>query len=281
VFEEAFVDRKIALGIIIGVAAIGLVFAAFFTGRSKQPVSVDSKKAVIPVSASAILAQAKDFEVKGNLLDAKTAYQKLVTEYPNLSDVMTWQRKLEELTMKLLFSPVITPKSIQYEIKPGDTLARIAKDNKTTVELIKRSNNLSSDNIVPGKKLKIWTAPLSILVYKGQNILILKAEEEIIKTYIVSTGANNSTPVGTYKIVTKLPNPTWFKAGAVVASGSADNQLGTRWLGFNLQGYGIHGTIDPQNLGKQVTQGCVRMANADVEEVFAIVPSGTTVTIVD
>lgn len=274
-------DRKVALGIIVGVVVVGLIFAAFFTGRSKQPTAGDSKKPVIPVSASAILAQAKDLEIKGNLLDAKAAYQKLITEYPNLSDVMIWQRKLEEMNMKSLFSPLVTPKSIQYDVKPGDTLTRIAKDNKTTVELIKRSNNLTNDNIVPGKKLKIWTAPFSILVYKGQNILILKADEEIIKTYIVSTGANNSTPIGTYKIVTKLPNPTWFKAGAVVPSGSADNQLGTRWLGFNLQGYGIHGTIDPQNLGKQVTQGCVRMANPDVEELYTIVPSGTTVTIVD
>jgi len=275
------VDRRIALGIIIGVAVLGLVFAAFFAGRSKQPHANDAKKTDIPVSATAILTQAKDLEAKGNLLDAQAAYQKVVAEYPNLSDVMTWQRKLEDINMKLLFSPVITPKSIQYEVKPGDTLTRIAKEYKTTVELIKRSNNLSNDNIVPGKSLKVWTAPLSILVYKRQNILILKADEEILKTYIVSTGANNSTPVGTYKIVNKLPNPTWFKAGAVVPPGSADNQLGTRWLGFNLQGYGIHGTIDPQNLGKQVTQGCVRMANPDVEELYAIVPSGTTVTIVD
>ena len=48
-----------------------------------------------------------------------------------------------------------------------------------------------------------------------------------------------------------------------------------------MAGYGIHGTIEPQNLGKQVTEGCVRMVNADVEELFIIVPTGTEVTIVD
>ncbi|MCX5714227.1 MAG: L,D-transpeptidase [Candidatus Omnitrophica bacterium] len=63
--------------------------------------------------------------------------------------------------------------------------------------------------------------------------------------------------------------------------GSADNLLGTRWLGIDLPGYGIHGTVDPSSLGKQVTQGCVRMANSDAEELYSIVPTGTEVTIVD
>ena len=127
----------------------------------------------------------------------------------------------------------------------------------------------------------MWTAPFSIVVDKSQNTLILKTDEEIIKTYIVSTGINNSTPVGNFKIINKLSNPTWFKAGAVVAPNSPDNILGSRWLGFDLPGYGIHGTTDPQSLGKQVTQGCVRMSNSDIEELYAVVPIETEVTIYD
>jgi lipoprotein-anchoring transpeptidase ErfK/SrfK len=52
-------------------------------------------------------------------------------------------------------------------------------------------------------------------------------------------------------------------------------------MGFELAGYGIHGTTDPQSLGRQVTQGCVRMANPDIEELYLITPLGTEVTIVD
>jgi lipoprotein-anchoring transpeptidase ErfK/SrfK len=118
-------------------------------------------------------------------------------------------------------------------------------------------------------------------VDKSQNTLILKTDEEVIKTYIVSTGLNNSTPTGNFKIVNKLQNPTWFKAGAVVNPSSPENILGSRWLGFDLPGYGIHGTTEPQSLGKQVTQGCIRMANSDVEELYAIVAVATEVTIVD
>ena len=135
---------------------------------------------------------------------------------------------------------------------------------------------------MPGKKMKVWTQPFNIVVDKSQNILILKSEEEIIKTYVVSTGMNNSTPTGTFKIINKLINPPWYKDGKVIPPDSPENILGSRWMGFDLlPSYGIHGTTQAETLGQQITQGCVRMSNVEVEELFAIVPTGTAVTIVD
>jgi len=232
-------------------------------------------------SLSGLSNQAKELEAAGNLSGAKTAYQNLVNEFPNSGEAVVWQKKIEELNIKLLFSPQLTPNSVMYEIKPGDTVVKIAREFKTTPELIVKSNNISADKIFPGKKIKVWTAPFSILVDKSQNIIIVKSNEEITKAYIVATGANNSTPIGTFKIVNKLPNPTWYKAGAVVPAGSPENILGSRWLGLDLSGYGIHGTTEPQSLGKQVTQGCVRMSNPEVEELYTYIPVGTEVTIVD
>jgi len=52
-------------------------------------------------------------------------------------------------------------------------------------------------------------------------------------------------------------------------------------MGIDFPGYGLHGTTDPKSLGKQVTQGCVRLSNSDVEELYTIVPIGTEVVIVD
>lgn len=232
-------------------------------------------------SVRSLSGQARLLEAKGSLLEAKLLYQKLVNDFPESSEVMDWQKKTEELNIKLLFSPVLTPKSIIYQIRSGDTLDKIAREHKTTTELIMKSNNINGALIIPGRKIKVWSVPFNILVDKSQNILLLKNNEEIIKTYIVSTGKNNCTPVGTFKIVNKLPNPTWFKAGAVVSPQSADNVLGTRWMGFDLAGYGIHGTVEPKELGKQVTQGCVRLSNADVEELYSIIPLGTEVTVIE
>ncbi len=233
------------------------------------------------VSLASLLNEARGLEQKNSAPEAMAAYQKLISEFPDSPDVMNWQQKSEELNMKLLFSPALTPQSLLYEVRPGDSLIKIAKEYNTTPELIMRMNNLSDSKIIPGRKLKVWNAPFNIYVDKSQNTLILKSGENIIKTYVVSTGKNNSSPVGAFKIVNKLTNPTWFKAGAVVPSSSPENVLGTRWMGFDLAGFGIHGTIEPERLGQQVTEGCVRMANPEVEELYTIVPVGTEVVIVD
>jgi len=272
------VNKKILLLIMGSVIVVMVIFVILNIkkGTVTLPVKISDVN-----YAPGLLNQAKDLETKGNFLGAKDIYQKLINDFPNSAEVMNWQKKVEDINIKLLFSNTITPGSISYAIKPGDTLLKIAKEFKTTVDLIQKSNNITDNKIMPGRKIKIWTAPFSLLVDKSQNTLILKTNEEIIKTYIVSTGINNSTPVGNFKVVNKLSNPTWFKAGAVVPAGSPENILGSRWLGFDLAGYGIHGTIDPKSLGKQVTQGCVRMSNSDVEELYTIIPVGTEINIVD
>jgi len=45
--------------------------------------------------------------------------------------------------------------------------------------------------------------------------------------------------------------------------------------------YGIHGTTDPKSIGKNITQGCIRMSNSDIEELYAIVPIGSEITIIE
>lgn len=267
--------------LLLAIAAIVLVAGVLIALIIKKPNIPVSFKAGKVTSASGLYNKANELEAKGELLEAKQAYQNLLNEFPSSGEIVNWQRRIENLNIKLLFSPIVTPKSILYEIKPGDTLVKIAKEFKTTVELIMKSNNLSGEKIIPGKKIKVWNFPFSIVVDKSENTLILQSADEVIKTYIVSTGANNCSPVGNLKIINKLPNPTWFKAGAVVPADSPQNILGSRWMGLDVVGYGIHGTTEPKNLGKQVTQGCVRMSNSEAEELYTIVPVGTEVTIID
>jgi len=228
-----------------------------------------------------LLEQAAGFETTGNLIAARDAYQKLVADFPNNKEIADWQRRAEQLNVKLLFSPVVTPKSVTYVVQAGDSLEKIAREHATTVEMIKRANSITEDKIFPGMKLKVWNAPFSIFVDKSQNLLLLKSGEEIVKSYTVATGSNNSTPVGKFKIVEKIVNPTWYKNNKAIPAGTPENILGTRWMGWDKEGYGIHGTTDPGSLGKQATAGCVRMSNQDVEELYAIVPQGTEVQIVD
>lgn len=266
----------VAAGIVVVAASILGIIWIFKNANFVLPPAKNAA-----ASLPGLLNYARERELKNDLLEAKDSYQKLINEFSGSAEVGKWQKKVDNLNMRLLFSPVITPKSIPYQVKPGDNLTKVAREFKTTADLIRRSNNIADNTIFPGQKIKIWTAPFSIVVDKSQNILILKADEEVFKTYAVSTGKNNCSPVGSFKIVNKLIHPTWFKAGAVVPAGSPENILGTRWLGIDLPGYGIHGTTEPKSLGTQATQGCIRMANADVEELYTIIPEGTQVVIVD
>lgn len=261
---------------IIGAAAAMVLF------KPKSPPAGDAVEAGKRQSAQALLQECRALEQKGDLTGAKAAYQKLINDFPSHKEISAWQKNLEEVNLKIIFSPTIAAGLSQsYGVQPLDSLTKIARQFNTTVELIKKSNNLSADRITPGQKLKIWTGKLSVLADKSQNTLMLKSNDEIIKTYNVATGTNNSTPVGTFKITTKLVNPAWYKAGAVVGAQSPENILGTRWMGFDIASYGIHGTTDPASIGTQATAGCVRMHNIDVEELYDMLPVGTEVTIVD
>jgi len=259
-----------------------LIFFLSLSFLSCKPAEKEKPEKEQP-SLEKKIEEAQQKEKEDALLQARKLYKEVFSQLTQPSLIEEVRRKIESLNIKILFSKIIDEDSFLYEVKPGDTLEKIAKRFGTTVELLKKANNLSSDIIRIGDKLKVTKAKFSIVIDKSQNRLFLKKGNEIFKTYIVSTGKNNSTPAGTFKIIAKLKNPVWFRKdiGAVVPPDSPENVLGSRWLGLSIEGYGIHGTNKPDKLGEQNTQGCIRMSNKDVEELFSIVPRGTEVTIVD
>jgi len=219
---------------------------------------------------------------QGDYLGAQKIYGQMLKD-PSLTRdrVREIREKFETLNIKILFSHIETPTSFFYTVVSGDNLTKIAKRFHTTVAFIQRSNRLKSDTIYPGMKLKVVKGTFSIQVDKSDNVLALSLDGRLIKHYPVATGEDGNTPTGSFKIVNKLENPTWFRAGAVVPPESPENILGTRWLGFDYPSYGIHGTTKPETIGRQATAGCVRMFNRDVEELYTLVPVETQVTITE
>ena len=231
---------------------------------------------------SALLSKARDLTEKRDIVKAKEAYQAVVDEFPASEGVPKIQESIEDLNVRILFSPTVMSDAIVYEVQKGDTLIRIAKKFNTTVDLISRTNGISGSLIRIGQKLKISKICFSIIVDKSQNILTLKSDDTIFKTYRISTGKDSSTPVGKFKITNKIIDPSWYPpTGGVIPPGDPRNVLGSRWMGLSSPSYGIHGTTNPESIGKSVTEGCVRMKNSDVEELYSIVPEGTEVEIVD
>jgi len=273
--------RNLIIG--LGVLLVIVVLVLIPKGKKEEIVSdIDSISTPAPkAAANTLYQQAVALNNGGDLLKAKELYKRIVTEYPDFENIASTQKELESLNMRIIFSNTPTEKAVLHDIQAGDTLGKIAKKYGTTVDLIKISNNLQNDTIRVGKKLRVWTGQFNIFVDKSQNILMLKEGDDVVKVYRVSTGSENSTPVGQYKITSKLVDPVWFNKGVVLPPESPQNVLGTRWLGFDLPGYGIHGTIEPETIGQQVTAGCVRMRNQDVEELYSIIPLGVDVVIVN
>ncbi len=68
--------------------------------------------------------------------------------------------------------------------------------------------------------------------------------------------------------------------GKMVVPAGPRNPVGSRWIGLNLPGYGIHGTPKPNSVGRAESRGCFRLTNWNAEKLFELVKPGTPVLIV-
>lgn len=124
-----------------------------------------------------------------------------------------------------------------------------------------------------------WPTERRIIISLPDRKLILVSGGRVVKAYRVAVGARSTpSPAGQFTIATRIPNPTWYRPGKVVGPGK-DNPVGTRWVGLDRKGYGIHGTNEPSSIGRAASHGCIRMRNRDVEELFKLVRVGDAVEI--
>ncbi|MFQ5411724.1 MAG: L,D-transpeptidase, partial [Phycisphaerae bacterium] len=95
-----------------------------------------------------------------------------------------------------------------------------------------------------------------------------------IRSFRVGLGTNGGTPLGRWFVKNKLENPAWTDPGTgrYYAAADPDNPIGERWIGIECveggclgrEGFGIHGTIEPQSIGENMSMGCVRLVPEDV-----------------
>jgi len=178
-----------------------------------------------------------------------------------------------------------------YAVQANDSLWAICNSfnrkrvGKVEVGLIRWLNGLSGNDIFPGQTLEIPSDEVTIRIWKKSWLLGVYVGDVLLAAYKVGLGRNEKTPLGNFVIESKLVDPPWNsrKLGRIVPPGDPENVLGTRWLGFKntpkFQGYGIHGTESPDSIGKNMSDGCVRLLNEEVEEIFELVARGTPVVI--
>lgn len=128
-----------------------------------------------------------------------------------------------------------------------------------------------------GRAANPWFIRINIPEFK----LYLYQGTEIFQTYPIAVGKpKTQSPIGEFRIVNKVVNPTWFPPHhAKPVPPGPNNPLGKYWMGLSITGYGIHGNHSPLSIGNSASLGCFRMFNHDIEELFKLVPTGTPVQI--
>ena len=153
------------------------------------------------------------------------------------------------------------------------------------------------------KKLKVWmTGSLAVVAMTAmvlasqanaqdapKRVIVVSLEDhklalveagQVKKVYTVAVGKPSTpSPVGTFTIERRVANPTYQHNGKIVLPGPR-NPVGTRWMGLSEHGYGIHGTNEPDSIGKAASHGCIRLGRTDLEELYSLVAVGDTVELI-
>ena len=229
--------------------------------------------------------------------------------------IRTW---VGEINQTLIFSPTVSandPLTESYKVVSGDVLERIARTRGLAVDwrLLARVNRMSNPNALRlGQTLKLVRGPFHAVVHKSGYRVDLYAGTPIapgsagtpredgseegwtyIRSFPVGLGENNGTPLGTFVVKknSKLINPHWVNPRTAEKFDANDpkNPIGEHWLGLTgvddktkaIAGYGLHGTIQPESIGKEMSMGCVRMRSEDIALVWELlVDEVSTVRIV-
>lgn len=131
----------------------------------------------------------------------------------------------------------------------------------------------------PPKKSAQDSHTRQVIISIPDRRLALLQDGELVKIYPVAVGAEDTpSPDGEFTIINHAVDPSYWHEGKEVAPGK-NNPLGTRWMGLNLKGYGIHGTNLQSSVGKAASHGCFRMKKRDVEELYSRVRVGDKVSI--
>jgi len=196
----------------------------------------------------------------------------------------------------------IIGKSQVYKVENGESLIEIArKFNLGYNEIV--AANPDIDPFLPpiGAIVKIpttWILP-EVALYDGIVINLSEmrlyyfyrlGSKEFVKTFPIGIGREGyETPVGQFKIVQKLENPSWYVPASIraekpelprVVPPGPDNPLGTHALRLSLNTYLIHGTNKPWGVGRRVSHGCIRLYPEDIPVLFGLVKNGVRVEIV-
>ncbi len=219
---------------------------------------------------------------EGNLTEALAEIEPVLATASDHPEIFAVAAQVGKANLDALYSSKPAPDDITHKVARGDSINKVAKANRLTDELLLKCNGISNPkNLRVGQTLRVPKVDFSLHVDIAANTMILKNHGQFFTIYKVRTGREaGTTPTGEYTILNKKSNPTWKPGnGHVYLPGDPNNELGTRWMSFQEDILGIHGTLHPETVGEYASNGCVGMQTADVEQLFELIQVGAPLTI--
>ena len=166
-----------------------------------------------------------------------------------------------------------------YMVQAGERMEVIAKKYQLSWEYLAKLNRTEPRRIQVGQKLKVVKGPFAAVVELRDFALTIHLHGYYVKRYPVCIGKDGSSPVGKFTVLNKVENPPYTGPdGRVIPADDPSNPLGVRWIDLG-DSYGIHGTIDPDSIGKAESRGCIRLGDREVIEVYNFLVKGSEVAI--
>ncbi len=191
----------------------------------------------------------------------------------------------------------VTGGVFEYTIQPGDFLISIGARFGVPATLLAEQNAIPYEGVIyPGQRLRIdnthivpATLDNGVLINIPQRMLFLLDHGTLAAAYPAGLGKPTwPTPESRFDIISRVKNKPWLvpksiqeemrlegKAVLEEVPPGPDNPLGEYWLGLDLWGYGIHGTIAPASVYHFRSHGCIRLHPDDISELFDKVKVGT------
>lgn len=247
------------------------------------------------------IAEGKAKIATGDVLAGrKVLNEALVDGKLSESDAETAKKLISDLNKDILFSTKrFSEDSWQgtHTVASGERLAKIAFAESLTPEFMLKLNGISdARRLRAGATIKTIQGPFHLVITKHtftMDVYLGSPGEKgalYVESFKVGLGQQNSTPTGTWVVSDRVPNPKYYspRGEGTVEAGDPKNPLGKYWVALtgtdgNAVGkmsYGIHGTIDPDSIGKMASMGCIRLHNEDIAQVFDMVVKDKTTVVV-
>jgi len=152
----------------------------------------------------------------------------------------------------------------------------IVSDSSTAIRKIIEINQENQVLRETGLVVTMNTSSKYKIVIDRHNHLLYLTDHTntVLSRYPVGIGRESSpTPTGVFRVVNIVTNPRSFRSEVL------DAVFGSVWIGLSEPHYGIHGTDKPESIGTNLTDGCIRMSNDDVNQLSRFIKIGTPVYI--